>query len=347
MTGSGGNAKGGQVNWRRIIFYVIEGVYAFIAGTGEAYMYAAYNPPGTLRWWEAIGRAVITQFAIVFFGVAGIEAMQWKGSKWVRFFGVFGSWSATFIGCVITFWLLLDSARVFRDNGMLGPLNNATIPLPGGGSLPNEVIDITIIAAVPFFQLGLNILGGLITADHEPESLEDQQQRQEKELARQRYLAEKRRIQAGGLGAAARAAGTSLLARNESSSSSNSSPFAEDNNDDPGGPGGLHLPGQTATGTEGISTSITGPRRGKAPGIHALPGIPKGMIDKTGLVAWVADNLHRHIEPEEALRLIKTIPGHGPQKDVRGGPIVANKTQAIQRARGLWGTAPTQQVSEA
>ena len=176
----GGGARQ-KVNWRRIIFYLMEGAYAFIAGTGEAYMYAAYNPPGTLRWYEAIARAVITQFAIVFFGVAGIEAAHWKGKAWVRWAGTLGSWTGTFVGCLITFWLLLDASRVFRDSAMLGPLNGATIPLPNGATIPNETVDILIVAAVPFFQLGLNMLAALITADHAPESAEDRQARQQAE----------------------------------------------------------------------------------------------------------------------------------------------------------------------
>jgi hypothetical protein len=187
-------------NWRRIFFYVVEITFAIIAGTGESFMYAAYLPEGPERWPEAIARATITQVIIILFGVAAIESWGMRNA-WARIFFTLAIWGVTIGAGIVTFWFLWEAAQVFRDTAMLAPLKNATIDLPNGWTIPNWMIDVALIAALPFFQTVLNILAPIITADHATETLEHQQERQARELAQARFNAEKAALQAQGFGA--------------------------------------------------------------------------------------------------------------------------------------------------
>lgn len=196
-----GTAHGtGQHNWRRYFFFAVEIIFAVIAATGEGFMYAAYLPAGPERWPEAIARATITQFIIILFGVAAIEALRIR-NLFMRSVTMLAAWGVTLGASLITFWFLLDAAQVFRDTAMLAPLKDATITLPNGAVIANSTIDIVLVAALPFFQTALNILAPIITADHAPETLEQQRERQARELADARHKAEKRAMQAQGVGA--------------------------------------------------------------------------------------------------------------------------------------------------
>lgn len=197
-----GTAHGtGQRNVRKWFFFGVEIVFAIIAATGEGYMYASYLAPGPERWPEAIARAAITQGIIILFGVAAIEALRIRNLFW-RATTMLVSWGVTLAASLVTFWFLLEAARVFRDTLMLAPLKDATITLPNGAVIANSTIDIVLIAALPFFQTALNILAPIITADHAPETLQQQQERQARELAEAEYKARKRAVQLGGIGAA-------------------------------------------------------------------------------------------------------------------------------------------------
>ena len=198
VTGTGG--AHGTRNWRRYFFYAVEVTFAIIAGTAESWMYAAYLEPGPLRWPEAIARATITQIIIILFGVAAIEAWRMRNGA-ARVFFTLVIWAVTIGAGSLTFWFLWEAAQVFRDTVMLAPLQHATIGLPNGATIPNWMIDVTLIAALPFFQTVLNILAPIITADHAPETLEEQRERQQRELADARHKAEKRAMQAQGVGA--------------------------------------------------------------------------------------------------------------------------------------------------
>lgn len=187
-------------NWRRIFFYIVEIVFALIAATGEGFMYAAYSPNGPERWPEALARAAITQIIIVLFGVAAIEVWHIRNGA-ARIFFTLIIWGVTISAGCLTFWFLLEAAQVFRDTAMLAPLKDATITLPNGVVISNSTIDILLIAALPFFQTTLNILAPIITADHAPETLEQQQERQARELATARFNAEKAKYQGAGFGA--------------------------------------------------------------------------------------------------------------------------------------------------
>lgn len=197
---SASTSTSGGKNWRRIFFYAVEIIFAFIAGSGEAYMYAAYLPNDPGRWVEAFLRAAITQAIIVLFGVAAIEVWRIRNG-FARIFITMIIWGVTIGAACYTFWFLWEAAQVFRDEGMLGPLNGATVNLPWGWVIPNTMIDVALIAAVPFFQTALNILGPIITADHAPESLEEQQHKQQLALQKAKFDAEMAQYQGVGFGA--------------------------------------------------------------------------------------------------------------------------------------------------
>jgi hypothetical protein len=188
-------------NWRRWFFYAVEIVFAVIAATGEGFMYASYSPNGVERWPEAIARATITQIIIVMFGVAAIEAWRIRNVA-ARVFFTLVIWGVTIGAGLVTFWFLLEAAQVFRDTAMLAPLQGATITLPNGAVIPNSSIDILLIAALPFFQTILNILAPIITADHAPETLEQQQERQAREEAMAEHKARIAALRTRGWGAA-------------------------------------------------------------------------------------------------------------------------------------------------
>ena len=199
VTGTGG--AHGTRNWRRYFFYAVEVTFAIIAGTAESWMYAAYLEPGPLRWPEAIARATITQIIIILFGVAAIEAWRMRNGA-ARVFFTLVIWAVTIGAGSLTFWFLWEAAQVFRDTVMLAPLQHATISLPTGATIPNWMIDVTLIAALPFFQTVLNILAPIITADHAPETLEQQRERQQREEAQAAHKARMTALKAQGIGAA-------------------------------------------------------------------------------------------------------------------------------------------------
>lgn len=203
VTGTGGahGTRNGTRNWRRFFFYAVEVTFAVIAGTGESFMYAAYLPAGPERWPEAIARATITQIIIILFGVAAIEAWRMRSAAG-RIFFTLAIWGVTMGAGLVTFWFLWEAAQVFRDTAMLAPLEHARIALPNGAVIPNWMIDVSLIAALPFFQTVLNILAPIITADHAAETLEQQHDRQQRELAQARFAAEKAALKAQGWGAA-------------------------------------------------------------------------------------------------------------------------------------------------
>lgn len=188
-------------NWRRGFFFTVEITFAVIAATGEGFMYAAYLPAGPERWPEAIARATISQFIIILFGVAAIEALRIR-NLFMRSVTMLAAWGVTIGASLVTFWFLLDAARVFRDGAMLAPLKDASITLPNGAVVANSTIDIVLVAALPFFQTALNILAPIITADHAPESLEQQQERQAREEAQAAHKARMAGLKVQGWGAA-------------------------------------------------------------------------------------------------------------------------------------------------
>ncbi|HET8908127.1 MAG TPA: hypothetical protein VFN11_14305 [Ktedonobacterales bacterium] len=202
-------ASTGQAhNWRRDFFFTVEIVFAVIAATGEGFMYASYLPAGPERWPEAIARATISQFIIILFGIAAIEALRIR-SLFMRVVTMLAAWGVTIGASLVTFWFLLDAAQVFRDSAMLAPLKHASITLPNGAVIATSTIDILLVAALPFFQTALNILAPIITADHAPESLEAQAERQQREEAQAAHKARMTALRAQGFGAALHAGITS------------------------------------------------------------------------------------------------------------------------------------------
>jgi hypothetical protein len=158
-----------------------------IAGTFESFVYRAYSPDTAYATPESIARAVITQFAIILFGVAAIKAWQRAGGGWKGFLAALPANIATVIGACIAFWMMREAAIAFAHPAMLGTAQAQPLILPNGWSLDGHGIDPTLVAAIPFFQVGLNLLAPIITADHTPETETDRAARHRREEMEQQH----------------------------------------------------------------------------------------------------------------------------------------------------------------
>lgn len=286
-----GTAHGtGQHNWRRYFFFAVEIIFAVIAATGEGFMYAAYLPAGPERWPEAIARATITQFIIILFGVAAIEALRIR-NLFMRATTMLAAWGVTLGASLITFWFLLDAAQVFRDTAMLAPLKDATITLPNGAVIANSTIDIVLVAALPFFQTALNVLAPIITADHAPETLEQQQERQQRELAEAEYKARKRAVQLGGIGAAIGGGFKAAKAQVTGDDTAGYDDGKPTGTDDPN----MQVPGGDTTGYDSGSGQT-------AMGAKAPVSIKRGQWTSRDLIDYAKREHHADVSDIEARR---------------------------------------------
>lgn len=321
-----------KINWRKIFFYAAEITFAVIGGIGESYIYYAYLPPGPWRVAEAIARAVITQIAIVLFGVAAVEAVHASRGFWRKFFAAMPANIATLVASLVAFWFMRDAAIIFRDTAFLAPAEQTTFTLPNGYTLQGQTIDIYLIAALPFFQVGLNWLAPIIVQDRAPETAEERAIRQQRELDeaqhKARLEAAKGKVRAA-QAASLRAQGAALLGRAKGSSINEEDGATTTANSGEGDGVSSQGNGVDASGqSTGISTNNT-PGSGQAgSGGKGIRAVPAGRWIWRDLIADMQARYGIVLTEREARDAMKTMlpPNKRERLDgVPGKPYAAHK----------------------
>ena len=163
-------------------FYLQTVVFAVIIGYSESYVYLAYSETSGLARGLAVGRAVLSQTAIVLMAVAAIKISEHLGG------GVRGFLATVPVYVLIAYcalpaaWFMREAAIQFHQTGMLSRAQSDPILLPGV-ALYGAGIDPTIIASLPFYQVALAFLGPYITRNRTPETEQERNERQRREQA--------------------------------------------------------------------------------------------------------------------------------------------------------------------
>lgn len=328
---SNGGAK--HHNVRKWMFYAAEIIFAVIAGTGEASIYYAYTAPGPWRWPEALARAFVTQVAIIFFGIAAVQATESVRKFWQKFLAALPANVATGVFSLVAFWFIRDAAIVFRDGSVLGPAENVTYVLPNGYALTGQTIDVYLIASLPLFQVGLNWLSPLITREKTAtyESEEQRRQREQNEIADVEHKARLAALKAGNLAtyaSAARAAGKALFSK-------------PDEHDDAGSPAentvdtsGRTTP--TAADESGAFGAASRPSQPAQRGDPKMRLVPSGVWTAADLCAYVGETYGVELKEQRAKDVISAqpdkvrLPGRG---QPYGAPKRALRTWADKEYR--------------
>lgn len=180
-----------------VFFFLQVVTYAVITGYSESYVLATYSEPGPLGWAMAVARAIISQTAIVLFGVAAVKVYQ-RNSGGLR--GVL----ATLLIDVFIFafawpamWFMRESALHFYQPNMLAGAQDSALSL-FGAVLSGRAIDPNIIALLPLYQVGLNVLAPYILAEPKPETTQARSDRMAREKDEAKHKQEMALLRARG-----------------------------------------------------------------------------------------------------------------------------------------------------
>jgi hypothetical protein len=199
-----GNNKGNAANWRARFFWVSEWVYALIGGSFEAAVYHAYTPAGAdawITWGESILRACITQILVVLLAVAAVEMWRSGAHGVAKVLGFASIQVFAVLFAFVAFWLMRVAAMAFQQTSILGTALDTSLPVPFLGDVSAQEMTLDIVAALPFFQLVINLFAPIITKERRQLSAEEIRVQAEAELAAIEYTAKKRAAQMRGLGA--------------------------------------------------------------------------------------------------------------------------------------------------
>jgi hypothetical protein len=196
----------------KIIFWGAEIAFALISGISEALIYQAYSQGGFWGDAEAFVRAAGMQLMIMMFGYAAVQASR-HGRRGLVILANMLAFAFSFI----SFWLIRESALAEAHFGFLQSAYNnpLTVPSPWGNIvLDGRVIDPLLIACLPFLQTALNWFAPVITQDLKPEyveTIEEMQQRQQRELIQMEFAQKKRELGARGVANVAGAFGKAAV----------------------------------------------------------------------------------------------------------------------------------------
>jgi hypothetical protein len=199
----------GQGKWGAMVtavfFFLQVVIYAVITGYSESYVITAYSESGAFGLAGAVARAIISQTAIVLFGVAALKIYQRVGGGVSGVLATMPVNLAIFAFALPAMWFMRESALHFYQPGMLSGVQDSPLTL-FGAVLSGRAIDPNIIALLPLYQVGLNVLAPYILAEPKPETAEERAQRQQREREEEQHRQEMKKLKLVGRAERGRAA---------------------------------------------------------------------------------------------------------------------------------------------
>lgn len=341
----------GTVNWRARFFWGVEWVYALIGGAFEAYVYHAYTPAGadpTVAWGESILRACITQILVVLLAVAAVEMWRSGAHGFAKVMGFASIQLFAILFAFVAFWLMRVAALAFQQTDILGAALGSTLPVPFIGDVSAQEMTLDIVAALPFFQLVINLFAPIITRDHTPLTIEQLRDAAERARLTSEIEQENRARMLTGWVKLGKAVAAEVrpgkpeeigLADGGGLGQSNSPLYSE----------------QTAAGSGELAGGIGTTRGQKILSFTASAGVPKGWANYQMILAYIHQTLRRTDVTADMVKTWMTSqPGviradgrkgdHNPDGlSATGGAYLLKKPGCYARVKKMW---PAVQSSE-
>jgi hypothetical protein len=194
MTAASSEGALKQTNWAARFFWFTSMTFAIIGGGMEAYVYFAFTDKNLWNWVgiaEAAARAIGTQLVIMTLTLAGVKLWQsgahvvWKVLLFA-FFQVIAFGAATH-----GFVLVWVAAVAFRRDDLLGTADQGSIEIPLVGTFPLATLVLVLIAALPYYETILSLIGPIVTKERRALSPQEIREMREREAEMRKLNAER------------------------------------------------------------------------------------------------------------------------------------------------------------